>query len=133
MGKIPNPRLEKEKHYYNAKNNGLRKLGLTNEEIRERVNDVVELIETLTPREEIVEGNRQAGRSARLLVSGFFTDLTTGLTFRRVDMQDQERVSSVEEIEAQRRRPEPTPEAPLQAGPELRAEAREAEAFAKLT
>ena len=94
---------------------------------RERVNDVVELIETLTPREEIVEGNRQVGRSARLLVSGFFTDLTTGLTFRRVDMQDQERVSSVEEIEAQRRRPEPTPEAPLQAGPELRAEAREAE------
>ena len=92
--------------------------------IRERVNDVVELIEVLTPRQEVLEGNRQVRQSPRLLASGFFTDLTTGLTFRRVDMQDQERVSSVEEIEAQRRRPEPTPEAPLQAGPELRAQAR---------
>ena len=94
---------------------------------RERINAVVELIEVLTPRQEIVEGNRQAGRSRRLRASGFFTDLTTGLTFRRVDPEYPDKITSAEMIEAQRRRPESTPEAPLQAGPELRAEAREAE------
>ena len=37
MGKIPNPRLEKEKHYYNAKNNGLKKLGLKAELLDENI------------------------------------------------------------------------------------------------
>ena len=37
MKKIPNPRIEKEKHYYNAKNAGLKKLGLEAELLDENV------------------------------------------------------------------------------------------------
>lgn len=93
---------------------------------RERVKDVVERIEAITPREKVAEGNRSVRQPLRLLVSGFFTDLTTGLTFRTVDMQDPQKIRTAEEIDASRSRAESVQQ-PMQAGPELRAQARLAE------